>query len=93
MSTRPLPSRRRALLLCLFATLTVLVCAGLVSFAVLASAPVVAVPFLAAACVGVPMAVALELPPAVSALRSHGQLDRLRRHLASLPETEHPLGL
>ena len=100
MSPRPLPTRRQAIFGCVFAALTVLTCAGLVSAAVLVPAPAVVVPFLVATCIGCPMRAALDLPASIAVLRADRRargdarlLAEMRRHLRQLPETQHPLGL
>jgi hypothetical protein len=100
MSPRPLPTRRQAIFGCVFAALTVLTCAGLVSAAVLVPAPAVVVPFLVATCIGCPMRAALDLPASLAVLRAGRRtrgdaqlLADMRRHLRQLPETQHPLGL
>jgi hypothetical protein len=88
---------RLALLRVLYIALTAIVCAGLMSAAVLARAPLPALPLIVVIAIGMPMVAAFELPAAVAALR-HGRregraLARLRRELDRLPETHHPLGL
>jgi hypothetical protein len=93
MSTRPHPTRRQAILACVFAALTAVACATLLSAAALAPAPPVLLPFVAATCVACPMFAAWDLPRAIALLRGDRSLARLRRHLARLPETQHPLGL
>ena len=97
MITPSLLAPRRPVLQALYVALTVLVCAGLVSAAVLAPAPPTALPFIVLVAIGMPMAAAFELPSLVAALR-HGlregrAVTRLRRELDRLPETHHPLGL
>jgi hypothetical protein len=88
---------RLALLRILYIALTALVCAGLVSAAVLAHAPLPALPLIVVIAIGMPMIAALELPATLTALRrGHREgraLTRLRRELDRLPETHHPLGL
>jgi hypothetical protein len=103
----PLPTRRRALLTCIFAATTAVVCAVLVTAAVLVPAPAAALPFLIALCIGCPLAAAWELPIALAVLRlapdvppgdppvdrmDRGALSELLRRLEDLPEVEHPLG-
>jgi hypothetical protein len=108
-SSTALPTRRRAVLLCAFAGLTALMCAGLLSAAALVPAPPAILPFLVLVCIGGPMVAACELPAAIAGLRqphdggrrrsSRGPgldaraLETLRRQLDQLPETQHPLGL
>ncbi|MEA2267622.1 MAG: hypothetical protein QOC64_232 [Solirubrobacteraceae bacterium] len=108
MITAPPTTRREGILLCLFVTLTAVMCAGLLGAAALVPAPPVVLPFLIVACITCPMAAACELPRAVAALRAGRRsarpmdraravdtraLARLRRQLDQLPETQHPLGL
>ena len=93
-----LPSRGRAIALCVFAGATVVVSVALLVAAVLAPAPPAALPFVAIVCIGCPLAAGHELPDAVRLLRGDGArepraLRRLRRELDRLPETRHPLGL
>jgi hypothetical protein len=84
---------RRAVARCLYAALTVLVCAGLASAAALARAPDVALLVIVVVCIAVPMAAAWELPPAIAALRRRTDaVSSLRRQLEQLPEVKHPLG-
>jgi hypothetical protein len=86
----------RARLVVFTAVLSSLVAAGCCIGAILAHAPVAATPLIAAVCVGCPMFAVVEVPRALAELRlNRGDkaLTRLRRHLAELPETEHPLGL
>jgi hypothetical protein len=90
-------TRRRALAVCAVVALTVAICAALLSAAALVPAPPVVLPLLALVCIGCPMAVACELPPAIAVLRRRRRLDglalhALHRQLASLPETPHPHG-
>jgi hypothetical protein len=99
--------RRRALAVSAFAVFTALACGGLITAAILVPAPVAALPLIAIACVGLPMLAAWQLASvhvALGGLRAalrraprHRPLDEsavheLRRSLARLPETEHPLG-
>ena len=93
MSFRPYPTRHQAILACVFAALTAIACAALLSAAALAPAPPLVMPFVAAICVACPMFAAWDLPKAIAVLRGGRSLARLRRHLSRLPETEHPLGL
>jgi hypothetical protein len=100
MISRPIPTRGQALLTCTFVALTVVICAGLVTAAVLVPAPPAVVPLIVTTCIGCPMLAALELPALVAALRAgrtsgYAQGARLladmRRYLRQLPETQHPL--
>jgi hypothetical protein len=93
MSSITVLSPGRARLVCLSAAAMALACAGLVVTAVLVPPPAAIAPFLALVCIGCPMAVAYELPGAILALRAHRRAGAaLRRSLAELPETPHPLG-
>jgi hypothetical protein len=108
MTLRALPTRRRAIRLCVFAALTALMCGGLLTGAALAPAPPAVLPFLVIVCIGCPMAAAWELPVAIARLRGEREradhragraaaldaraLAALRRQLDQLPETRHPLG-
>jgi hypothetical protein len=108
MTSRVLPTRRRAIRLCVFAALTALMCAGLLTAAALARAPAAVLPILVVICIGCPMVAACELPAAIAGLRAGRDgagrrarrssrvdvraLAALRRELAQLPETRHPLG-
>jgi len=89
------PARPR--LVVVAALMTSLISAAVCVGAILAPAPAVAIPLIVAICVGCPMFAGWEVPNALAALRaSRGAgkaLARLRRTLAELPETEHPLGL
>ena len=58
--------------------------------AALVTPPITAVPAIALACIGAPMAATFELARAFSAVREPH--DRLRRELEQLPEVQHPLG-
>jgi hypothetical protein len=102
MISRPIPTRRQAVLTCTFVALTALICAGLVTAAVLVPAPPVVVPLIVATCIGCPMIAALEVPASVAALRPGCRsgcapdarlLAAMRRYLRQLPETQHPLDL
>jgi hypothetical protein len=104
MSPHAPPTRRRAILVCVFVALTVVMCAALLSAAALVPAPAAVLPFLVLIGIGCPMVAALELPAAIAGLRGPrrprrprgidpGALDTLRRQLDALPETQHPLGL
>ena len=93
MSSTILLSPSRARLVCLSAAAMALACAGLIVTAVLVPPPTAIVPILALVCIGCPMAAAYELPAAIRALQAHRRAGAaLRRVLAELPETPHPLG-
>jgi hypothetical protein len=95
------PTRRQAILVCVFAAVTALMCAALLTAAALAPAPAAALPILALVGVGCPMAAGTELPAAIRVLRLRRvpsaldprEVEALRRELDQLPETRHPLGL
>jgi hypothetical protein len=102
MRSTAIATRAQARLVCAFAALTLIACAGLFTAAALVPAPPAVLPFLVAVCIAGPMIAALELRAAIHFLRRNrrdsGSLDSsslvaLRRHLAQLPETRHPLGL
>ena len=101
MNAPSLPTPRRARIACLFAGATALGCAALLGAAVLVPAPAVALPMILAACIGLPMAAATELPISIAVLRAtrdaaaltQRHLSDLRRDLDRLPETRHPLDL
>src|SRR3954452_6469981 len=99
-------ARRQAILMCVFSALAVVVSAGLVRAAAVCFAPPpqarpppAVLPLVVAVWVGAPMLAAWELRHSVGALRrGTAPLDSTaiitpRRHLDSLPETQHPLGL
>jgi hypothetical protein len=108
MTSRMLPTRRRAIRLCVFAALTAFMCAALLTAAALAPAPPAVLPVLVVICIGCPMVAACELPAAIAGLRAGRSraahrarrasrvdvraLAALRRELDQLPETPHPLG-
>ena len=79
------------------ALLTTLTCAGLCAVAIVGHAPDVVVPLIVAICIGCPMLASWQVPGAVAVLRSRRRgaraLAQMRRVLAELPDTEHPLGL
>jgi hypothetical protein len=79
------------------ALFTALLSAGLCAAAILVPAPAAVVPLVVVICIGCPMLAGWDVPLAVASLRadrSGGRaLAALRRALAQLPETEHPLGL
>ena len=93
MNASSILSPGRARLVCLSAAAMALACAGLIVTAVLVPPPAAIAPVLALVCIGCPMAAAYELPAAIVALRAHRRAAAaLRRGLAELPETPHPLG-
>ena len=85
-------SRRYAIARIAFAVLVVLACAGLVSAAALVPAPPLVLPLIAIVSIGGPMTVTPELQAGIAALRrQRDAIAALRRNLAELPETTHPL--
>jgi len=96
VAPRPQPPERRGHPgLVLTAAISAAVCVA----AVLTPAPVAAVPFVVAICVGGPIFATWGLPPAIASLRAERAnrirsraLIKLRRALERLPETEHPYG-
>jgi len=100
MSTSSPTSRLDAILVCCFAATAALACAALAGAAAIVPAPPVAAPFIAAVCIGCPLATGEELRSSIGALRDprfgplrRRHLIRLRRDLDRLPETDHPLEL
>jgi len=86
---------RQPRLVLLAALLTALISAGVCVAAILAPAPIAAIPLVVAICIGCPMFAGWEVPNALAALRANrarAALAKLRRSLDRLPETEHPLG-
>ena len=73
--------------------------AALVAAAMLARAPAATVPLVVMVGIGVPVAAVLQVPAALTVLRGertasrdhHMHIAMFRRHLARLPETDHPL--
>ena len=88
-------TRRRVVLALVSAVLTGLTCVALFGAAALVPAPPIVLPFIAAACIGCPMLAGWELREALADRRRGDSLvlARMRRQLAQLPETRHPLGL
>lgn len=88
---------RRAAFTLISAVVTVLMCAGVCAAAVFAPAPSAVVPLVVVISVGCPLFAFWEVPDAIASLRADRErgkaLATLRRSLAQLPETEHPLGL
>ena len=76
--------------MCAFVGVAGLFCAALLGEAALVPAPPDVLPFLSIVCVGCPLTARADLCASVRVLRD---LSRLRRQLAALPETHHPLGL
>ena len=101
VAPRPQPPERRGHpgLVLTAALLTAAISAAVCVAAVLTPAPVAAVAFVVAICVGGPIFATWGLPPAIASLRAERAnrlrsraLIKLRRALERLPETEHPLG-
>jgi len=92
-ATRPVQPR----LILIAAALTVLTSAATCVVAILAPAPLVAIPLIVVVCIGCPLFAGWEVPVAVASLRAERAgreaLAMLRRSLDQLPEIEHPLGL
>jgi arginine exporter protein ArgO len=94
-----LPTRRQAYATCVVAALSIVACAGILGIAVLMAAPPAVVPLVAAVCIGCPMVLGWSVPTSIAVIRATGSrvdaraMQALRRHLDSLPETQHPLGL
>jgi hypothetical protein len=77
---------------CCLAAVVVAAAVGLLLAAALAPAPPAVLALVVLVGVGMPMVVAYELPPTVASLRAHRRLAAaVRRDLAQLPETAHPL--
>jgi hypothetical protein len=77
---------------CCLAAVLVAAAVGLLLAAALAPAPPAVLALVVLAGVGMPMIVAYKLPPAIASLRAHRRLaSAVRRDLAQLPETAHPL--
>ena len=85
-----MPVQQRLAFAAVSAAFTALFAAALVVAAALVTPPVAAIPVVALACIGAPMAATFELARAFSAVREPH--DRLRRELDRLPETPHPHG-
>jgi len=94
MDSGALPSRPQALIVGAFVFLTAAACVGLLVAAAVVPAPPVVMPLVVVTCIACPTVAAWELRPSVDALRARSrarQLAELRRDLARLPETPHPL--
>jgi hypothetical protein len=81
----------------LAALLTTLTCGALCAVAIVGHAPDVVVPLVVTICIGGPVLASWQVPSAVATLRARRRgaraLAQLRRGLADLPDTEHPLGV
>jgi uncharacterized RDD family membrane protein YckC len=84
------PVKLRLTLATISAGFSALFAAGVLIAAALVTPPLAAMPAIALACIGAPMASTFELASAFSAAREPH--DRLRRELELLPETPHPHG-
>jgi hypothetical protein len=82
--------RRRVLFSGVCMILVALMCAGLLTAAVLVPAPHAVLPLVILTSIVCPMGAAFELAQAVAAVREPRL--QLRRELDRLPETPHPLG-
>lgn len=86
----------RAALTLVAAAVTALMSAGLSAAAIVAPAPTAVVPLVVVISVGCPIFAVWEVPGAIASMRAEREGDKalamLRRSLAQLPETEHPLG-
>ena len=77
---------------CCLTAVVVAAAVGLLLAAALVPAPPAVLPLVVLAGVGMPMVVAYELTRTVASLRAHRRLaSAVRRDLAQLPETVHPL--
>ena len=95
--------RRGVLVACALTAATAAICASLLAAAVLVPAPAAVLPLVAIVALGCPMFAVWELARRIGPRREAdggGQsrldaeaLHELRRALARLPETRHPLGL
>jgi hypothetical protein len=97
MPNATVPTHRRAIVICLWAVATALVCGALLMAVALVPAPTVVVPVAIVVCIACSMGAGLELSRALAAVRRdrrghRRELRALRRQLAALPETRHPLG-
>jgi hypothetical protein len=79
-------------LLWLLVVLSLLISAALLGAALFVPAPPAVAPIVGLVCLGCPLFAGLQLPAAVNTLRTAGWTARFHRHLAQLPEVEHPLG-
>ena len=91
-------SLRRAVRVCVLAVLASIAAAALLAGAVLLPVPPPVLPLVLLVVIGLPLGAADKLPIALRVLRApdrlrRGHLHALRRQLAQLPETRHPLGL
>ena len=92
--------RRGVLVACALTAATAAICAGLLAAAVLVPAPAAALPVVAIVALGCPMFAVWELARRIGPADAGAEprldaeaLHELRRALARLPETRHPLGL
>src|SRR5436305_10783696 len=81
-----LPTRRQAMARCALSALIPLVCAVMLTAAVSAPAPSVALPLIVLVCIGYQMVAALELPVALAILGATRSESRIRRRLARRAE-------
>jgi hypothetical protein len=99
VATRTAPVAPRPGAVVIAALLTTLTSAAVCVAAVLAPAPIAALPLVVAVCVGCPMFAAWELAPAIASLRATRArrsasmaLAKFQEGLRKLPEVEHPHG-
>jgi hypothetical protein len=95
-AARAWPSSSPPALALLAALLTVVTCAALCAVAIVGCAPDDVVPLIVAICIGCPVLASWQVPGALATLRARRraahELAQMRRSLAKLPDTEHPLG-
>ena len=72
---------------------TALVCAALLTVAILVPAPIAVLGPLVSVCIALPMLAAWELSRVSAAAGSRLDVNQLRRDLDQLPEIQHPLDL
>jgi hypothetical protein len=89
-------TRSEPVLVLFAALMTVVTSAVLLTAAILAPAPEAVIPFVVIISIGCPVLASWQIRPVVAALRAKRfatrALSQMRRGLAQLPETEHPLG-
>jgi hypothetical protein len=90
MTFRSLPNPGQAKLTCGLAIVTAIMCGALFVAVALVPAPLVVLPLAAIVCIGSVIVAAWNVPVSIGVLRA---VVELRRSLARLPETEHPLGI
>jgi hypothetical protein len=94
VSTMAFLRHRRALVLSWLTTaVTALVCAAVLTAAILVPAPGSVLGVIVAVCVALPMLATWDLAQVSAAAGPRLDVNELRRDLQRLPETQHPLGL